>query len=64
MDELMEVFTIFKNNSRKFIVNQSHPHARQLSQDIRQDFSLNSDIAAGYIAERFQAGWPADFIYY
>ena len=55
MDVLMEVFTVFKNNSKKFIVNQSHPLAKQLSQDIKQDFSLSSDIAAGYIADRFQA---------
>ena len=40
MEVLMEVFTVFKNNSRKFIVNQSHPQARQLSQDFKQDFSL------------------------
>jgi UDP-N-acetylmuramate--alanine ligase len=54
MDVLMEVFTVFKNNSRKFIVNQSHPQAKQLSQDISQDFSLTSDIAAGYKAESFR----------
>ena len=38
MDVLMEVFTVFKNNSRKFIVNQSHPQAKQLSQDINRIF--------------------------
>ena len=54
MDVLMEVFAIFKNNSRKFIVNQSHPQAKQLSQDIKQDFSLNNDIPAGYIADNFK----------
>ncbi len=25
---LMEVFTVFKNNSQKFIVNQSHPQTQ------------------------------------
>jgi UDP-N-acetylmuramate--alanine ligase len=54
MDELMEVFTVFKNNSRQFIVNQSHPQAKQLSQDVKQDFSLDNDIAAGYKAENFR----------
>ncbi len=53
MDELMEVFDIFKSNSRKFIVNQTNSHARLLSQDIKQDFSLNSNITAGYIAGNF-----------
>ncbi len=54
MEVLMEVFTVFKNNSRKFIVNQSHPQAKQLSQDINQDFSLTKDIPAGYTAENFR----------
>ncbi|MEP7372111.1 MAG: Mur ligase domain-containing protein [Chitinophagaceae bacterium] len=54
MNVLMEVFTVFKNNCRKFIVNQSHPQARQLSQDVKQDFSLTGDIPAGYIANDFR----------
>jgi UDP-N-acetylmuramate--alanine ligase len=54
MDVLMEVFMVFKNNSRKFVVNQSHPQAKQLSQDINQDFSLTKDIPAGYKAENFR----------
>ena len=54
MDVLMEVFGIFKNNSRRFIVNQSNHHARLLSQDLRQDFSLSEDIPAGYNAGRFR----------
>ena len=54
MDVLMEVFAVFKSNSRKFIVNQSHPQARQLSQDIKHDFSLTRDIPAGYIAGDFR----------
>ena len=62
MDVLMEAFTVFKNNSRKFIVNQSHPMATQLSQDINHDFSLNKDTAAGYIAENFsQTGLEITF---
>ncbi len=54
MEVLMEVFGIFKNNSRRFIVNQSNPHARLLSQDVGQDFSLNSEIHAGYNAANFR----------
>jgi UDP-N-acetylmuramate--alanine ligase len=53
MDVLMEVFTIFKNNSREFIVNRSHPLARQLSQAASQDFSI-SDADAGYTAGSFR----------
>lgn len=51
---LMEVFTVFKNNSQKFIVNQSHPETQKLSQHITQDFSLNGNKDAGYIATGFK----------
>jgi UDP-N-acetylmuramate--alanine ligase len=51
---LMEVFTVFKNNSQKFIVNQSHPQTQLLSQDITQDFSINGHTDAGYIATDFK----------
>ena len=54
MDVLMEVFTIFRNNSQRFIVNQSHPQTRRLSQDVKQDFSVNNDADAGYIATGFR----------
>ena len=54
MDVLMEVFGIFKNNSRRFIVNQSNAHARHLSQDMKHDFSLTNDIVAGYNASHFR----------
>jgi UDP-N-acetylmuramate--alanine ligase len=54
MDVLMEVFTVFKNNSRKFIVNQSHPQAKELSQDNHQDFSLAAGVPAGYVADNFR----------
>ena len=53
IDELMRVFGVFKNNSRNFVVNQSHLLAQQLSQDVQQDFSANPDIYAGYIATDF-----------
>jgi len=51
---LMEVFTVFKNKSQKFVVNQSHPQTQKLSQDITQDFSWNGNTDAGYIATEFK----------
>ncbi len=54
IDELMRIFAIFKQNSKKFVVNQSHPLTRELSQDVQFDFSSNSDLPAGYIATRFE----------
>jgi UDP-N-acetylmuramate--alanine ligase len=54
IDELMELFGTFKNNSRRFVVNQTHPLAKELSQNLQQDFSSNSAIAAGYIAADFR----------
>jgi UDP-N-acetylmuramate--alanine ligase len=53
IDELMRIFRIFKGNSRRFVVNRSHPLTVQLSQDIQQDFSTNPAIAAGYTATDF-----------
>ena len=53
IDTLMEIFTVFKNNSKKFVVNQSHSLARQLSQDIRNDFSIDENISAGFVAKDF-----------
>ncbi|MEI7737000.1 MAG: Mur ligase domain-containing protein, partial [Ferruginibacter sp.] len=40
IDELMQIFGTFKNNSKQlFIVNQSNALAKQLSQNIKHDFS-------------------------
>ncbi|MEO6541717.1 MAG: Mur ligase family protein [Ferruginibacter sp.] len=54
IDELRSIFGIFKNNSKIFIVNQSNALARQLSQNIKQDFSSNENSEAGYIATNFK----------
>jgi UDP-N-acetylmuramate--alanine ligase len=54
MDVLMEVFTIFKTNSKKFIVNQSHFLSKQLSQNIKQDFSFDTVSGAGFTATDFR----------
>lgn len=53
IDALMDIFTTFKSNSKQFIVNQSHPLAKTLSQNIAQDFSIDAQ-EAGYIATGFQ----------
>jgi len=53
MDVLMDVFATFKNNSRIFVANQSQTPAKQLSQNIEQDFSTDPDVYAGYIASDF-----------
>ncbi len=54
IEELMRIFTIFKNNSKYFSVNQAHPLTQKLSQEAQQDFSTNPDIYAGYMAKDFQ----------
>lgn len=61
MDVLMNVFSVFKANSKKFIVNQSHPQSRQLSEYIIQDFSLDEN-KAGFTASNFhQNGLTVSF---
>jgi UDP-N-acetylmuramate--alanine ligase len=65
IDELVRLFTIFKNNSKHFIVNQSNVLAKQLSQDIKNDFSTDQHIPAGYIAKDFhQQGFVIQFTVY
>jgi UDP-N-acetylmuramate--alanine ligase len=60
---LMDVFKTFKENSKRFVVNRSHPLAASLSQNIEQDFSTDENINAGYISENFyQEGFDIQFI--
>ena len=62
MDVLMEVFTVFKNNSNKFIVNRSHALAKKLSVDKASDFAMSAGADAGYIASDFsQKGFAISF---
>jgi UDP-N-acetylmuramate--alanine ligase len=62
IDELMSIFSTFKNNSKKFIVNQSNALAKQLSQNVQQDFSSDENSEAGYIAKDFkQEGFSIEF---
>ena len=52
--ELMNIFEIFKNNTRElFVVNLSNTLAMQLSENIKHDFSLEEGSGAGYIANNF-----------
>ena len=62
IDELMSIFTTFKNNSKVFIVNQSNILAKQLSQNVEQDFSSDENSVAGYVATDFsQDGFSIEF---
>src|SRR5512138_3662446 len=54
IDTLMEVFKTFKENSKRFVVNQSHPLAASLSQNIDHDFSTDKNIPAHYISDNFK----------
>lgn len=53
IDVLMEVFEVFQKNSELFIVNQSHPLAKQLSVSSENDFSHGNEAAA-YKATHFK----------
>jgi len=53
IDELMNLFAVFKDNSKKFVVNQSHFLSGKLSQNIQQDFSTDKQWPAGYVASDF-----------
>jgi UDP-N-acetylmuramate--alanine ligase len=63
IDELMQIFTTFKNNTKElFIVNQSNALAKQLSQDIKHDFSSDENSGAGYVVSNFkQEGFQITF---
>ena len=64
IEELMQLFNVFKKNTKElFVVNQSNALAKQLSQDLKHDFSVNENSGAGYIATDFnQDGMFIQFI--
>ncbi len=64
IDALMDIFDVFKRNTKEtFIVNQSHPLAARLSQNIKTDFSADTGSGAGYIATGFrQDGLHIEFL--
>ena len=53
VDELMKMFTTFRDNSKHFSVNQSHPLAKKLSKESDRDFSFDEKFPAGYKATDF-----------
>jgi UDP-N-acetylmuramate--alanine ligase len=61
IETLLDIFQVFKENSKTFVVNQSHPLAKKFSQATKQDFSWN-DSDAGYKATDFsQQGLTISF---
>ena len=63
IEELMQIFGTFKKNTKQlFIVNQSNVLAKQLSQNIKHDFSVDEKSGAGFIASNFkQEGFQIAF---
>lgn len=63
IEALMEIFRVFRGNSRHFVVNQSHPLARQFSENTLNDFSTDSNSPAKYTASDFrQEGFCIRFV--
>lgn len=61
IDELNTIFQTFKNNSKQFVVNQSHVLTKPFSQNWQQDFSSDAN-EAGYKANNFkQVGFEMMF---
>lgn len=55
LDELIQIFTTFRNNSKQFSVNRSNKYARILSRDAKNDFCVDgSDAEAGIQATEFE----------
>lgn len=62
IDELIRLFTIFKNNSKYFVVNQSNKLSSALSQNIANDFSVDENSKAGFVTYSFnQKGFTIHF---
>jgi len=61
IDELIELFTIFKNNTKSlYIVNQSNALAKTLSTNVNNDFGFETE--AGFTAKNFkQEGFKLSF---
>lgn len=61
-DELMDLFSQFKSHtSRCFIVNQSHPMSKQLSQDAQLDFGTDNANAGFNSTDFKQEGFSIAF---
>lgn len=54
VETLLDLFDQFRNNSKTFVVNQSHHYARNFSVDMTKDFSVNENAKCGYVASHFE----------
>jgi len=62
IDELMRIFGIFKDNSKRFVVNEGHILAKQFSQNKQYDFATIENTDAGYVSKNFsQNGFTIQF---
>ena len=63
IDELLNIFGIFKSNTKRlFVVNQSNHLSKQLSANPQHDFSTGENSTAGYVAKNFnQKGLSIQF---
>jgi UDP-N-acetylmuramate--alanine ligase len=61
IEALLDIFQTFKENSKTFVVNQSHPLARKFSQSVKQDFSWNENEAGYKAADFSQEGLVISF---
>jgi UDP-N-acetylmuramate--alanine ligase len=62
MDELMQLFGRFRQNSKIFIVNESDKNAATFSQNSQLDFSSGADSDAGFVLKDFeQKGFMVSF---
>ena len=55
IDELLQIFATFKSNTKNlFVVNQSNHLSRQLSANTKNDFAIDKNSTAGFIANQFK----------
>ena len=63
IDVLMDIFKTFQQNSKKFIVNRTHPLATTLSVEPAADFAVDIAAGAGFTATDFhQTGLAIRFL--
>lgn len=62
IEELMQLFTSFRSNSKSFFVNRSNPLAAQLSNNAANDFAVEENTGAQFVAADFvQDGFTIHF---
>lgn len=63
LEDLVSIFTTFRNNSREFVVNRSQTLAAALSRSASRDFGTEPAQGAGYTATGFgQQGMEISFM--